>query len=87
MKTHMRDSWHGFQVWEKADGSHIFRGWTGKGYPIKESMSMRSPAELANQSGMLAEAMGRPKSLLLIQAVVGGSWQVAKDEENATLGR
>ena len=48
---------------------------------------MRSPAELANQSGMLAEAMGRPKSLLLIQAVVGGSWQVAKDEENATLGR
>ena len=46
------------------------------------SMSMRLPAELANQLGALAEATGRTKSFLAVQAihdfVEREAWQVAE---------
>ena len=46
------------------------------------SMSMRLPSELAEQLGALAEATGRTKSFLALQAiqdfVVRESWQVAE---------
>ena len=45
-------------------------------------MSIRLPAELANQLGALAEATGRTKSFLAIRAiqdfVARESWQVAE---------
>ena len=46
------------------------------------SMSMRLPVELANQLGALAEATGRTKSFLVIQAIRDfvdrEAWQVAE---------
>lgn len=46
------------------------------------SMSMRLPVELATQLGELAEAMGRTKSFLAIQAiqmfVEREAWQIAE---------
>ena len=46
------------------------------------SMSMRLPEELANQLGALAEATGRTKSFLAIQAIQDfverEAWQVAE---------
>ena len=46
------------------------------------SMSMRLPTELANQLGALAEATGRTKSFLAVQAirdfVEREAWQVAE---------
>ena len=46
------------------------------------SMSMRLPTELANQLGALAEATGRTKSFLAVQAiqdfVAREAWQVAE---------
>ena len=46
------------------------------------SMSMRLPAELANQLGALAEATGRTKSFLAVQAIQDfverEAWQVAE---------
>ena len=46
------------------------------------SMSMRLPAELANQLGALAEATGRTKSFLAVQAIQNfverEAWQVAE---------
>ena len=46
------------------------------------SMSMRLPTELANQLGALAEATGRTKSFLAVQAIQDfverEAWQVAE---------
>ena len=46
------------------------------------SMSMRLPEELANQLGALAEATGRTKSFLAVQAIQDfverEAWQVAE---------
>lgn len=46
------------------------------------SMSMRLPAELAEQLGVLAEATGRTKSYIAVQAiqdfVAREAWQVAE---------
>ena len=46
------------------------------------SMSMRLPAELANRLGALAEATGRTKSFLAVQAIQDfverEAWQVAE---------
>lgn len=46
------------------------------------SMSMRLPEELANQLGALAEATGRTKSFLAIQAIQDfverEAWQIAE---------
>jgi predicted transcriptional regulator len=49
---------------------------------VMVSMSMRLPAELAEQLGVLAEATGRTKSYIAVQAiqdfVAREAWQVAE---------
>jgi predicted transcriptional regulator len=49
---------------------------------VMTSMSMRLPAELAAQLGALAEATGRTKSFLAIQAIQDfverEAWQIAE---------
>lgn len=52
------------------------------------SMSMRLPTELADQLGALAEATGRTKSFLAVQAIQAfverEAWQVAEIQKALT---
>jgi predicted transcriptional regulator len=56
-----------------------------KGEKMNTSMSMRLPASLSEQLGQLAEATGRTKSYLAVQAIQDfvdrEAWQIAETKQ------